>query len=184
MKPRTIVELGTHWGVSFFSFLQAVKDQGLDTKCYAVDTWEGDPHAGFYEDNVYQVVSEIAEKYYSTNSSLIRCRFDEALNRFEESSIDLLHIDGYHTYESVSHDFETWLPKLAERGVILFHDIAVKRGDFGVHLLWEQLKTRYHFIEFKHSYGLGVLFPKGYNQEFSHVFSMKNIFQDTYRTSY
>jgi hypothetical protein len=181
MKPVTIVELGTHWGVSFFSFLQAVKDEGMNTMCYAVDTWEGDPHAGFYEDEVYQTVSEIAHQYYSTISSLIRCTFDEALNRFKDHSIDLLHIDGYHTYEAVSHDFEAWLPKLAERGVILFHDIAVQRDDFGVYLFWEKLKNQYPFIEFKHSYGLGVLFPKGYNQDFLQVFSIKNVLQDTYK---
>jgi predicted O-methyltransferase YrrM len=180
MQPTSIVELGTHWGVSYFSFLQAIKDDGINTMCYAVDTWEGDPHAGFYDNSVYQVVSEITDQYYFTNSSVIRSKFDEALNRFEDNSIDLLHIDGYHTYEAVSHDFKTWLPKLADRGIILFHDIAVQRDDFGVYLFWEELKNQYPFIEFKHSYGLGVLFPKGYHQDFSHVFLIKDVLQDTY----
>lgn len=37
-KPSIFVELGTHYGVSYFSFCQSVKDQYLPTKCYAVDT--------------------------------------------------------------------------------------------------------------------------------------------------
>ncbi|WP_102275743.1 glycosyltransferase [Cytobacillus massiliigabonensis] len=183
LKPATIVELGTQWGASYFSFLQAIKDEGMNTMCYAVDTWEGDPHAGYYDNTVYEAVSKITDQLYAKNSSLIRCRFDEALNEFEDESIDLLHIDGYHTYEAVSHDFKTWLPKLAKQGVILFHDIAVQRDDFGVHLFWEELKSQYSFIEFKHSYGLGMLFPKGYRLDFQHVFSIVNRLKDSYEHS-
>ncbi|MBM7646902.1 hypothetical protein JOD45_003137 [Scopulibacillus daqui] len=184
MKPAAIVELGTHWGISFFSFLQAVKDGGMSTACYAVDTWQGDTHAGFYGEDVYQTVSQIAHQYYQNQSTLIRSTFDEALNHFEEQSIDWLHIDGYHTYEAVAHDFESWLPKLAEKGIILFHDIVVKCDDFGVYQLWDQLKCQYPALEFSHSYGLGVLFPKGYHKDFEKLFQIKDILQDTYASSY
>jgi hypothetical protein len=64
VKPKLIVELGTHKGTSFFSFCQAVKDARYDANLYAVDTWQGDEHAGFYDDNVFKEVKEIKEKYY------------------------------------------------------------------------------------------------------------------------
>lgn len=42
----------------------------------------------------------------------------------------------------------------------MFHDIVVRLGDFGVYRLWEKLSEHLH-LEFPHSNGLGVLFPKG-----------------------
>ncbi len=157
-KPSVFVELGTHYGVSYFSFCQSVKDNNLATKCYGIDTWKGDPHAGFYGDEVFSVVNEYNNNHYRAFSSLLKMTFDEASNYFEDESIDLLHIDGYHTYEAVKHDFETWLPKLAPGAIVLFHDTNVKERDFGVWKLWEELKRKYsiHF-EFYHGYGLGVL---------------------------
>ncbi|CCW06211.1 conserved domain protein [Bacillus sp. GeD10] len=52
IKPEKIVELGTHFGTSFFSFCQSVKDGNLFTKCFAIDTWQSDLHSGFYNDDV------------------------------------------------------------------------------------------------------------------------------------
>ncbi|MCR8659820.1 class I SAM-dependent methyltransferase [Paenibacillus sp. T3-5-0-4] len=161
MQPDVIVELGSHFGGSLFSFCQSVKDNKLNSKIIAIDTWEGDPQAGFYGDEVFTMVKTTAnECFKSVDLKLDKRTFQAAVESMGDMSIDLLHIDGLHTYEAVSDDFKTWLPKLKENGIILFHDTAAYTG-YGSHVFWEEIKQFYPSFEFNHSWGLGILFPKG-----------------------
>ena len=155
-KPRILVELGTHTGASYFAFCQSISENKTGTKAYAVDTWVGDEHAGFYDESVFRSVEEANQRYKSF-STLLRTTFDEASKSFDDKSIDLLHIDGLHTYEAVKHDFDTWFPKLAENAVVLFHDTNVHKDDFGVYKFWAEVATDYPSMEFFHYHGLGVL---------------------------
>lgn len=158
-KPSLIVELGTYKGNSLFSMAQAVKDMGLDTTLYAIDTWEGDEHSGWYEGDILDTFDRVRNNFYR-DIDIVPCKmtFDEALGDFEDGSIDILHIDGLHTYEAVKHDFENWLPKVKKGGVIMFHDIRETRDDFGVYKLWEELEKKYKTIAFDFYHGLGVVF--------------------------
>ena len=159
LKPRTFVELGTHEGASYFSFCDSVLENGLTTSCHAVDSWQGDAQAGMYGEDVFNFVKKINSEKYKRFSKLHKCLFDEALDKFDDGTIDLLHIDGFHSYEAVTHDFETWAPKLAYDAVVLFHDTRVFKPDFGVHKFWAELSNQNpkNCFEFFHSFGLGVL---------------------------
>ncbi|NIK78353.1 putative O-methyltransferase YrrM [Paenibacillus castaneae] len=161
LKPVRIVELGSHYGCSLFSFAQSIKDHKLETELYAVDTWGGDEQAGYYGEEVIGLVSETVSKYFNDiNVNLLRKTFDDALSDFDDDSVDIIHIDGLHTYEAVKHDFTTWLPKLNRNGIILFHDVHSPL-EYGSNQFWQEIKSLYPHYEFTHSWGLGMLFPKG-----------------------
>jgi hypothetical protein len=158
IKPKVVVELGTHYGVSFFSFCEAAEKYANESYIYGIDTWSGDKQAGYYGDEVYMRVKKYLDKYHSQRAQMVRCSFNEAESLFNKNSIDLIHIDGLHTYEAVKEDYETWLPKLKEGGTLLFHDWNVRKEGFGVWKLWEEIKCEEDFIciGMEYGYGLGI----------------------------
>ena len=157
LKPNVFVELGTFQGDSYCAVCQAVEQLHLPTVCYAVDTWRGDPQTGFYGPEVLEDLRAHHDALYGNFSQLIQSSFDDAQAQFAIGAIDLLHIDGCHTYETVKHDFECWQPKLSQRAVVLFHDISFRGKEFGARIFWDEIKDRYPSFEFFHSSGLGVL---------------------------
>jgi GT2 family glycosyltransferase/SAM-dependent methyltransferase/glycosyltransferase involved in cell wall biosynthesis len=157
LRPEMFVELGTHSGNSFSAFCQAIASLAIPGRAFAVDTWKGDEHAGRYGEEVFADLVAFNNAHYVGFATLLRTTFDDARRYFADGSIDLLHIDGLHSYEAVQHDFEHWRSALSRRAVVVFHDINVREHDFGVWKLWHELSHRYPSFQFDHSYGLGVL---------------------------
>ena len=162
VRPERLVELGSQYGCSLFSFCQAARDFKLNTEINAVDMWSGDIGAEITGEEVYALVQKTAATYYpEVKLNLFQMCFDDARPSFADNSIDILHIDGGHTFEDVEHDFTTWLPKLKENGIVLFHDVY-SPIDQGSCDHWEKTKKEYDcYFDFTHSCGLGILFPKG-----------------------
>lgn len=157
LAPSTLVELGTHNGFSYFAFCEAANRLNIDMRAFAIDTWAGDDHAGFYGEDIFDLVVRVNSERYGARSTLLRGYFDDFVADFEDGTIDLLHIDGRHGYDDARHDFESWLPKMSERGVVLFHDIAEHDNGFGVWQLWDEVAVAHPSFSFAHSHGLGVI---------------------------
>ena len=157
LRPAVVVELGAYTGFSYLAFCQAVRDHGVDCRSFAVDTWEGDDHTLSYDSSVLEALRAYHDPRYASFSTLLRSTFDDAVSGFADGSVDLLHIDGFHTYDAVRHDFTTWRPKLSDRSVVLFHDTQVQVRDFGVHRFWAEVRRKHPAFEFVHGNGLGLL---------------------------
>lgn len=201
-EPENLVELGSFYGCSTFAFMQAIKENNLKTKIFPVDLWEaGDKFTIHdYEQDVYGFFTEIYEREFSSvYTRMMKMSFDNALPDFENGSIDVLHIDGSHAYEDVRHDFESWLPKVKDKGIVLFHDISEQLlygKTLGSCIFWKEIREKFSFtVEMQHSWGLGILFlsEKKYKDfldkvDLSHYLKMcicdENLAKDRIRTDY
>jgi hypothetical protein len=156
LRPRTLIELGTHYGFSLFAFAEAAKNLGIEIDLHAIDAWEADNPAGVFGEEPIVTVQRIAAEDYP-NVHLHQGYFGDVAPQFPDGFADVIHIDGTHTYDEVRRDFDAYLPKASDRGVILMHDVYAWRKDFGVFQLWDELADRYPSHRFTHSWGLGVL---------------------------
>ena len=165
LRPKVFVELGVYAGDSYCVFCQAVTAFDLPTRCFGVDDWTGEfcRQSGFPTGNHDGNLEDLRlyhDAKYGAFSTLLPMTFDEARPYFDEIPINLLHIDGCHLTSAVRHDYENWLPALADDGVVLFHDTNISGEGLGVVEFWRDLRQHHPSFEFRHSCGLGVIAPK------------------------
>jgi len=146
-QPKVIVELGVDYGYSLFCFANL----NIGT-VYGIDTFQGDMHTGKHDD-AEKLVNEIIEKNNYTNIKIIKDTFDSVYDSWN-TPIDVLHIDGLHTYHDTLNDYNKWSKFLSSDGIILMHDVVSFEGVRVVYNLSKLYKTY-----FEHSSGLGVLSP-------------------------
>jgi len=65
------------------------------------------------------------------------------------SKLDLLYIDGDHTYNGAKLDFFMYYPLVKEGGYIIFHDIRANYPSEGIEVyrLWHELKPKYNVVK-------------------------------------
>ena len=156
LRPAVLVELGVDRGESYFAFCQSAAEHKTGTRCFAIDTWRGDEQAGRYDETTFAQVTAHNRTHYEDFSTLMRCTFDAAAEKFSDASIDLLHLDGLHSEEAVRHDLQKWLPKLRPGALLLMHDVAVRNRRFGVWKMWAELSERGRSWAFNDGPGLGM----------------------------
>ena len=92
---------------------------------YCVDTWLNEAMTEGQRDS-FAVFTENTKNLRSYIHPL-KGKSAEVAKKFTEP-IDLIFIDGDHSYEGVKADVESWLPKVKDGGIVVFHDIGWAEG--------------------------------------------------------
>jgi predicted O-methyltransferase YrrM len=126
---RTVVEIGSYLGASALALAAGLKAAGnADAKVYCIDTWENfgmsegerDTYAAFQANTAPFADRVVPIRGWSTAVA-------PALLQ-QVGRIDLLFIDGDHSYDGVLADWRTFGPALAPRAAVAFHDIGWAEG--------------------------------------------------------
>lgn len=156
LKPRGFLEIGTRNGGTFFLLCRLADPRAT---VISLDL-PGGAFGGGY--TIFQIPVLRRMKMPDQKLCLIRddshkesaqIRVTQAL---AGTPLDLLFIDGDHSYEGVKKDFEMYSPLVRPGGIVAFHDIVqVDVPDFGVSRFWEEAKLRHSHREIIENRGQG-----------------------------
>ena len=145
VKPRFLLEIGTARGGTFFLFSRAAAQDAL---LVSLDLPAGRWGGGYsnWKTRIFRRMLLPGQKadFVRANShdptSLARVR--EILGG---NLLDVLYIDGDHSYEGVKTDYEMYSSLVRPGGLIVFHDVALHdvKHDCHVDQLWSDLKLRF-----------------------------------------
>ncbi len=150
--PRTIVEIGSATGGTLLAWRRAFPE----ARVLSIDLPGGPYSAGDPIVLPSGVELIVGDSHQQTT-------LDELVRRLDGDPVDLLFIDGDHTFMGVRSDFAMYGPLVRSMGVIAFHDICQHpmMPDVEVSKFWRQLKWpgwRYEVVTEPDTWGgIGVL---------------------------
>ena len=123
------VEVGTYLGRSLCSLAEVVEHSGKNISVIGIDTCRGSGPEGWRGTDYHGRAVEDGGGTFagSLHKNIIDCGFENkivliisdsitAAGLFPDASLDWVHLDARHDYESVMADIRAWLPKVKPRG--------------------------------------------------------------------
>lgn len=156
LRPRTIAELGTNRGDVYCALCQAVSLLRTDTRCHGFGAWTDGPDTAGGTAMLDELKAHHDPRYASF-STLLTSGANDAADRFEDGTIDLLVVGEAASSGTENLDLVRWRRKLSDRAVILLRGALVRREEAGPDSPWDDLKTAHPYREFGHDGGLGLL---------------------------
>ncbi len=120
-RGGTIVEVGSYHGKSAVNLAYAVRKREGNARIYCADTWMNTTIEHARNVDVFQHFLDNTAAYRDLITPL-RGRSEESGREWNRGEIDVIFIDGDHSFEGVTADIRAWVPKVKPGGLILFHD--------------------------------------------------------------
>jgi predicted O-methyltransferase YrrM len=165
LKPRVCVEIGSAQGKSACYIGAALRENGFG-KLYAIDPHTVTDWNDADAVDSYRIITHNIKRIgVGDHVEIVRESSAEVAKRWDRP-IDLLFIDGDHSYDGVRHDWEAFSGFLTEFGVTIFHDtiwdIAPdprwNRPDMGVPRFVEDLRQQgYPVVTINQDFGVSLV---------------------------
>ncbi len=164
LRPRTVLEIGTCCGGTLYLWTRLAQPDAI---IISIDL-PGAAFGGGYSlvrKSLYQRFSRERQSLHLLRSdSHAAATMDHVKRLLGGRPVDLLFIDGDHTYEGVSLDWKMYSQLLSPNGIAVFHDVAGNYGETQVKRLWDAIKTGRAYREYIADpggcYGIGLLLPE------------------------
>src|SRR5205823_9002003 len=134
MKPETCVEIGSARGKSA-CYIGLALTENARGRLYAID-----PHrqtdwndANSPADTLEAFRANVVALGLSEHVIIVRSTSEEAARNWQ-SRIDLLFLDGDHSYDGVKRDWDLFVPYVKPFGIVVFHDTGWELGQYRAHV--------------------------------------------------
>lgn len=107
----------------------------------------GDYHTQVGRGTINRAAGQAIEvaRQFANQATIVRNRSLHAARSMQDRSVDLVFLDGDHSYEGVKEDWHEWLPKVRPGGWMAGHDYGDKR--FGVKKAIDESLAFWHKLE-------------------------------------
>jgi hypothetical protein len=149
--PQIVVDLGVDYGASTYAWGASGVSQVI-----GIDWFKGDEQTGFRDthNEVLALGATLArDQRYEDTVRIWRSSFENAAESFD-GQIDVLHVDGLHTYKDVKKSVKEWLPKLSKGGLVVLHGVRTFPDSVGK-VFAEKLDGAKTLLDY--STGLGIV---------------------------
>lgn len=167
LKPAVAVEIGSARGKSACFVGRALKENGSG-RLFAIDphtrtNWNDEDSV----DTLEVMRANIRALKLERHVEIIRDTSVNAAARWM-LPIDMIFIDGDHSYEGVKRDWELFAPFVRQFGVVVFHDTMwdlkpdspYSRSDMGVPAFVEELRSAgYPVTTLERDFGVSIVQP-------------------------
>lgn len=115
-------KVGAEIGVAQGHHAKMLCENNPGLKLYAVDVW--DTYDGYreYTNRIHKYYEEAKERLAPFDVEFVRKFSMDALEDFEDNSLDFVYIDGAHDFKNVSMDICEWSKKVRPGGIVFGHD--------------------------------------------------------------
>ena len=111
--------VGIELGVAEAFLSERFLEQKVLSHLYSIDMYAGD--RGHDNEQYFRAISRLMP--FRESNTLIKLRFDEAVNLFPDQYFDFIYVDGYaHTGEEFGRTFSDFYPKLKPGGIMAGDD--------------------------------------------------------------